>query len=134
MVCGKLNICHDLVLDKNVNNNAYSTPLLHEALDVDHKMVMLGIGWYHNKFHIFVCNISIILNMILSVCSFYFTGYFYAFAIINDSMFPMLLRQMFLEFFGQTDIIVLVCKNALEYVNTSLPCLGALIPLSIITE
>ena len=34
--------------DQNVNNNAYSTPLLHDDLDVDHKMVMLGIGLYHN--------------------------------------------------------------------------------------
>ena len=38
------------VLDQNVNDNAYSTPLLHEALYVDHKMVMLGIGLYHNIF------------------------------------------------------------------------------------
>ena len=44
MVCGKLHICHDLVLDKKLNGNAYSTPLIHEALDVDHKMAMLGIG------------------------------------------------------------------------------------------
>ena len=48
MVCGELHICHDLVLDKNLNYNAYSTPLLHEALDVDHKMVILGIGLYYN--------------------------------------------------------------------------------------
>ena len=50
MVCGELHICHDQVLDKNVNENAYSTPFLHEALDVDQNMVMLGIGWYHNIF------------------------------------------------------------------------------------
>ena len=50
MVCGKLHICHELDLDQNVNNNAYPTPLLHEALDVNHKMVMLGISWYHNTF------------------------------------------------------------------------------------
>ena len=50
MVCGKLHIFHDLVLYQNVNDNAYSTPLLHEALDVYHKMVILGIGLYHNTF------------------------------------------------------------------------------------
>ena len=49
MVCGKLHIYHDLVLDQIVNDNYYSTPLLHEDFDVDHKMVMLGIGLYHNK-------------------------------------------------------------------------------------
>ena len=47
---GKLHICHDLVLDQNLNDNAYSIPLLREALYVDHKMVMLVIGWYHNTF------------------------------------------------------------------------------------
>ena len=46
MVCGKLHIFHNLVLDKNVNDNAYPTPLLHEDLDVNQKMVMLGIGCY----------------------------------------------------------------------------------------
>ena len=60
MECGELHIFHDLFLDQNVNGNAYSTPLLHEALDVDHKMVVLGIGLYHNTFSFFVCNISII--------------------------------------------------------------------------
>ena len=35
MLCEELHICHDLVFDQNVNYNAYSTPLLHEALDVD---------------------------------------------------------------------------------------------------
>ena len=37
MLCGELHICHDLFLDQNVNDNAYSTPYLHEAYDVDHK-------------------------------------------------------------------------------------------------
>ena len=46
---GELHIWHDLVLDQNVDDNDYSTPLLHEDFDVDHKMVMLGIGLYHNK-------------------------------------------------------------------------------------
>ena len=55
MVCGELHICHDLVLDQNVNDNAYSTPFIHEALDVRHKMVILGIGLYHNTCsHLFV--------------------------------------------------------------------------------
>ena len=50
MVCGKFHIYDDLVLDKNVNGNDYSTPLVHEDLDVDHKMVMLKIGRYQNTF------------------------------------------------------------------------------------
>ena len=50
MVCVELHIRHDLDLDQNVNDNSYSTPLIHEALDVNHKMVTLGIGWYHNTF------------------------------------------------------------------------------------
>ena len=50
MVYGELHICHDLFLYQNVNDNAYSTPLLPEALDVENKMEMLGIGWYHNTF------------------------------------------------------------------------------------
>ena len=48
MVCGESQICHDLVLDQNVNYNAYSIPLRHEAFYMDHKMVILGIGLYHN--------------------------------------------------------------------------------------
>ena len=43
MGCGESHICHGLVLDQKVNDNDYSTPLLHEALDVDHQMVILGI-------------------------------------------------------------------------------------------
>ena len=50
MVCGELHICYDLDLYQNVNDNAHPTPLLHEDLDVNHKMVMLGIGCYHNTF------------------------------------------------------------------------------------
>ena len=55
MVCGKLHIFHHLVLYQNVNDNDYSTPLLHEALDVNHKIVILVIVWYHNTCsHLFV--------------------------------------------------------------------------------
>ena len=43
-------ICHDLVLDQNANDNAYPTPLLFKDLDVEHKMLMLLIGLFHNKF------------------------------------------------------------------------------------
>ena len=35
---------------KNINDNAYSTPLLHEDLDMDHKVLMLGFGLYQNTF------------------------------------------------------------------------------------
>ena len=48
MVCGELHIYHDLVLYQSVNDNAYSTSLRHETLNVDHKMVMLVIFFYHN--------------------------------------------------------------------------------------
>ena len=89
MVCGELHICHELVLHQTVNDNAYSTPLLHEALDVNNKIVIMGIGWYHNTFHIFICNISIILNMILSIYQFYFTGSFPVLDLINGFMFTM---------------------------------------------
>ena len=50
MECGKLHIYHDLVLDQKVTVNAYLTSLLREALDVDQKMVMLGVGCYQNIF------------------------------------------------------------------------------------
>ena len=50
MVCDELNICHDLVLYQKVIDNAYSTPLHHEALDVEHQMVILGIVLYHDVF------------------------------------------------------------------------------------
>ena len=50
MLCVEFHICHDLDLEQNLFDNAYPTPLLHEALDVNHKMVMLGIGLYHNNF------------------------------------------------------------------------------------
>ena len=76
MECVEYHICHEQVLDKNVNGNTYSAPLLHAALDVDHKVVIMVIGLYHNTFYIFVCNISIILNMILSVWIFSLTGSF----------------------------------------------------------
>ena len=55
MVCGELHTCHDLVLDQNVNDNAYSTPYRHKALDVDQKMVMLGIILYYNTFSL-ICD------------------------------------------------------------------------------
>ena len=55
MLCSELHICHDLDLDQNVNDHAYPTPFLHEALDVDQKIVMLVIGWYRNTFsHLYV--------------------------------------------------------------------------------
>ena len=107
MEFSELHICHDLVLDQNVNDNAYSNPLIYEDLDVDHKMVMLGIGFYHNIFlhlcvqhqhypeHNTIC-LSILLNVSFSV-----------FSLINESMFMMILIQMLLELFIQTDIIVL---------------------------
>ena len=48
--CREFHICHDLVLYQNVNDNSFSSPLFHEALDVDHKILILVIGLYHNTF------------------------------------------------------------------------------------
>ena len=48
MVYGKFHIHHYLVLDKNANDNSYSTPLRHEVFNVDHKMVILGIDLCYN--------------------------------------------------------------------------------------
>ena len=105
MVCNEFHICHDLYLDQNVNDNAYPTLLLHEALDMNHKMVMLGIGLYHNKFsHLYVRHqhypehdtlyLSILLFWLFPVSP-----------LIDDSIFMIILRQTFLEFFSQTDIL-----------------------------
>ena len=55
MVYGKLHIYPYLVLDQKVNDNAYSTPLLHEVFNVDQKRVFLGIDLCYNTFsHIWV--------------------------------------------------------------------------------
>ena len=70
-------------------------------------------------FHFFVWNISITLNMILSACSFYFTGSFSVFYLINDSMFPMISRQIFLELFCQNEMIVLC---AIMHYNLWIKC------------
>ena len=50
MVCRELHIHHDLVIDKNTSDNAYSSPLCHAVWNVDHKMVMMGIYLCYNKF------------------------------------------------------------------------------------
>ena len=41
MVYGEFHIYPYLVLDKNANDNAYSTPLRHEVWNVDHKKVIM---------------------------------------------------------------------------------------------
>ena len=105
MVCGKFHICHDLFFDQTVKYNAYSTPLLHEALDMNHKMVMLGMSLYHNTFsHICVKNLHYPEHdtLCMSILAYWIFSYI---SLINVSMFTMLLIHMFLEIFGQTDII-----------------------------
>ena len=64
--------------------------------------------------NIFMCNLSIILNMILSICKFSCTIFFPVFSLINDSMFTILLRQMFwnylarlISFFGVQEFIII---------------------------
>ena len=67
MVCSELNICHDIFLDKKWNDNDYSTPLRHAALDVDQMFLCWELVCITINFHFFVYNIRIIMNMILSV-------------------------------------------------------------------
>ena len=95
MVCGKSHIYHDLFLDQNINDNSYSTPFLHEAFDVYQKMLILGIVCYHNTFSHFCVqhqhypeHYTLYLSILIS--------YIY---LINDSMFTMLYRHIFLKFF-----------------------------------
>ena len=95
MVYGELHICHDLVLDQNINNNTYSTPLLHEALDLDHKMVMMVIGWYHNTFSHLCVQYQHYPEYDTLCLSIFFYWIFTIFSLINEFMFTMLLRQMF---------------------------------------
>ena len=109
-VCGELHIFHDLVLDQNINDNSYSTPLLHEALDVNHIMVMMGIGLYYN-----ISSLLSVQNQHYpehdTLClSIFFNCIFSYISQINDTMFLMLLKQIFLELFSHTDIIVLCAR------------------------
>ena len=68
---------------------------------------MMGIALCYNIFlHLFVQH-QHLLNMILSVCPFYFNGYFFVFYLINDTIFTIILRQTLLELLSQTYIIVL---------------------------
>ena len=116
MVCGKLHICHDLVLDQNVNYNAYSTLFIHEVLDVDHKIVMLGIVWYHNTFsHICVQYHNYPEHDTICLSIFFYWIFSY---ILPDRwlhVYKFSLDMFFWDFFP--DFKSVVCKNALEYVN-----------------
>ena len=112
-------------------------------------------------FHLFLCNISIILNMILSVCPFSFTVSFSLFLLMKDSMFTMLFRHIFCNSLARLKKIfcVIECIRIYELnvfdtdswtldINwykykfsmglrpstISLPFSGACIPQSIITE
>ena len=51
MVCREFHMCHDLFLDQNENDNAYSTPLRNEALYVDRKNGNVG-NWFVSQ-HIY---------------------------------------------------------------------------------
>ena len=50
MVYGELHILPYIVLDKNANDNAYSTLLGHEVWNVDQKIIIKGIGLCYNTF------------------------------------------------------------------------------------
>ena len=117
MVCCELHIYHELVLDQNVNDNYYSPPFLHEALNVEHKMAMLVIGLYHNTFsNICVKHQHYPEHGILCL-SIFFYCHLSIFYLINYSMFTMLLRYMFFGLFRQTDIIcfvqekIIICES-----------------------
>ena len=107
MECGESHICHDLVSDQSINDNACSTPLLHEALDVDHKMVILGIGLYYNKFSHLCLQHQYYPEHDILCLSILFSWIFFYIYLINGSMSPMIFRHIFLELFIQTDIIFL---------------------------
>ena len=96
------------------NDNSYSIPLLHEALDVDHKMVILGTGLYQNKFsHLCVQHHHYPEHNPLCL---YILFHWFFFGNYPDQWkkFAMLFRQMLLELFIQTYIIVL---GASVYLN-----------------
>ena len=110
MVCGEWHTCHDLVLDQNVNDNSYSTPLIHKVLDTNHKMIILGIGWYHNKFsHLCVQHQHYPEHDTLCLYILFY-WIFSCISLINDYMFTILLIHMFLDFFSQTVIICLYAR------------------------
>ena len=104
MVYGELHICHDPVLDQNVNNNANSNHFLHKALDVDHKMIyweLVGI-----TIHFQICVQHQHYPEHDTLCLYIFSSLLFSYiSLINDSIFKMLLKHMFLELFSQTDII-----------------------------
>ena len=97
MLYGKLHIHHYLVLDRSKNENVYSTPLRNEVWNVDYKMEMTGIDLCYKNDYILVCYISIILNMILSVCTFSFHESFIVFILIKHTIFAVLFCQMVLK-------------------------------------
>ena len=95
-VCWELHIFHYLDLYQNVNDNSYPTPLLHEALDVSHKMVMLVISWYHNTFlHLCVQNQHYPEHDTLCLSIFFYWIFFYIF---TWSMIPCLRSSLYICF------------------------------------
>ena len=85
--------------------NAASCTYVMTQFGIKTQMVMLRIGFYHNKFsHICVKHQHYPEHDILCM-SVFFYWIFSIFSLINDSMFTMLLTQRFLELYGQTGII-----------------------------
>ena len=162
MVCGEFHVFHYLDLDQNVNNNAYSTPLLHEDLDVNHKMEILGIGWYYNTFS-HICLQHQHYPEHDNLCLFIF--FYWVFPVFTWSIYPCL-RCSFdrsfwkslarlTSFFGMQECIRICESNDFDPViwtldinqyiyiaismairpsTTSLLCLGAFITRSIVIE
>ena len=122
MACGEFHICHDLVLDQNVDANYYSTLLLDEALDLDHKMLILGIVLYHDAFsHLCVKHNNYPEHDILYLCILFYWVFLCTFPDKWLHVFNAFYKY-FLGFFSQTDIIVL-CEMMHEnmWINFFIP-------------
>ena len=75
---------------------------------MDHKIVILGIVFYHNTFS-HICGQHQHYPEYDTFClSIFYYWIVFCISLINDSMFTMFPRHMFLEFFRHTDIIVFV--------------------------
>ena len=70
IIFGEFHRHHYLLLYQNTSDNYYSSPLRHKVWNVEHNRVCWELICVTIYSHIFVWNIRIILNMILSVCSF----------------------------------------------------------------
>ena len=97
IIYGKLHRHHDLVLDQNEIDNAYSTPLLHKVWNMDHKMVILEIDLCYNKLSHLCVQHQHYLEHDTICLSILFHWILFVFARITDTIFAMLFCQMLLK-------------------------------------